>query len=285
MSVSSSPRDVAVLTAAHNRRLCALDPDLGPVPVPDVERSRAVLLARDAVGVWNHHELDEADLGCLLDRLDLVRGQAEPGSDAEVVVRLPALEPGVAPVLLERGLRPASQTALLRLAPEAPSTAEGSVDAVVTRAAAPDDVDAVTALLHEMHESDVSWGSGYRRPTMTACLRRLAEEACAREGWTWIAEESGEAIGVVSLEGPEEAAWATGATSLQPAYYLSLMAVTANARRRGTGRRLVGIAHRTAAERGARALVLDHAALSPLSATFWHRRGYRPLRTTWVRRG
>lgn len=309
MSPSAYHRDVAALTAAHNRRLSSLDPDLGPVPVPDVDGARAVLVARGAVGIWSHQEVHDADLsalwggrsqdllavrsghgiapvlGCLLDQLDLIRGTAAPDGDAEVVVRLPALEPGVAPVLLERGLRPVSQTALLRVAPEVPATEEDAVGTVGTRAATPDDVDAVAALLREMHESDVAWGSGYLRPTTASYLRRLAEEACARDGWTWIAEEGGAPIGVVSLQGAEEAAWATGATSLQPAHYLGLMAVTATARRHGTGRRLVALAHRAAAERGARAIVLDHAALSLLSATFWHRRGYRPLWTTWVRRG
>lgn len=98
-----------------------------------------------------------------------------------------------------------------------------------------------------MNESDVAWASGYRRPTMTAHLRRLAEEACSREGSTWVAEEAGAAVGVVSLEGPEEAGWATGGTSLQPAHYLGLMAVTAGSRRNGVGGRLAAMAHRAAA--------------------------------------
>ncbi len=168
MSPSAYHRDVAALTAAHNRRLSSLDPDLGPVPVPDVDGARAVLVARGAVGIWSHQEVHDADLsalwggrsqdllavrsghgiapvlGCLLDQLDLIRGTAAPDGDAEVVVRLPALEPGVAPVLLERGLRPVSQTALLRVAPEVPATEEDAVGTVGTRAATPDDVDAVT---------------------------------------------------------------------------------------------------------------------------------------------
>lgn len=121
MTPTSAHGDLAKLTASHNRRLASLDPDLDPVAVPDVAAARAVLTAGAAVGVWTRSEVRESDLaslwgglsqdllavrsgkavapqlGCLLDQLDLARGQVRPDSDAELVMRLPALEAGVAP--------------------------------------------------------------------------------------------------------------------------------------------------------------------------------------------
>ncbi|GAB3258603.1 hypothetical protein GCM10027425_20160 [Alteromonas gracilis] len=55
------------------------------------------------------------------------------------------------------------------------------------------------------------------------------------------------------------------------------------ARGHGVGSALEAAARHQARAWGAVGIVLDHAALSPLSSTFWHRRGYRPLLTTWTR--
>ena len=302
---------VVETTARHNERLSRLDPDLGAVAALDLDRARAVWEDGGALATWTRTEIQEGDLislwgaleqdvltirsaspiggeafDNLLDHFDRARDQAPRGEDCESLVRLPALEASGALPLLARGFRPSACTAILtRLAPCESGPGVGGARRPLLREARTGDADAITELLMEMHESDIAWGCGRRRPAMREILGGLAAEACRRTGWTWVIEEGDGLVGTASLMSSEEASWATSATSAAPAVYVGFLAVRARDRRHGAGAGLVNRAHAKALEHGAVASILDHTALSPLSSTFWHRRGYRPLWTNWVRPG
>lgn len=216
----------------------------------------------------------------LLDRFEVARSSEPSGAESELVLRLPAVEADATPVLLRHGFRPRATTAIKPLAPLAdpPSTPEG----LTIREAATADRERIVDLLVQMHASDVSWGGGFERPDQAELFGQLTDAAIARPGWTWVAERAGRLVGVASLQSADEASWAAPSTSLDPITYFGLLAVDEDARGAGVGRALAETAHLRAIESGAVACLLDHASLSPLSSTFWHRQGYRPLWTTWV---
>lgn len=213
-------------------------------------------LTQDVVTVRSAADLDEAGLGAALERI--LAGVEAPDGEHRTVLRLPSLEPHVAPALLARGFHPSTVPGLRRLPDDGPSPSRGGV---ALRVARPEDRERIVDLLLAMHVADAGHAGGHRRPNDAELLGGLADEALARD----------------------EADWARPSTSLSPVAYLGLLSVAPAARRGGVGRALAARAHRRAAETGATAMLLDHAALSPLSATFWHRQGYRSLWTTWGR--
>ncbi|MGH8879261.1 MAG: GNAT family N-acetyltransferase, partial [Stackebrandtia sp.] len=102
--------------------------------------------------------------------------------------------------------------------------------------------------------------------------------------WTWVAEDGGELVGMLKLDGPDRAGWVQGHAGPGPMAYLGAMYVAPGQRGNGLGAAMVEHAHATVDAAGIPITGLHYAALNPLSGPFWHRRGYRPLWTQWVRR-
>lgn len=290
------------ITADHNARLAARDPRVGPLV--DLEptdlirigdavgaRSEVSRAEGDPIALWGPRRQsvlrircatvpDESILGPLLDRW-LVAAPLS-GDDAAHVCRLPVADREAARPLLRRGFVPTTTTVVAR-ADASATDAETEVGPV--RVARAEDREAVLDLLQEMHESDVAWGGSVARPDARRLLATYADEALAdpSAGSSWVVDGGEGPVGFLALSSIEGSQWAAGATTLSPAAYLGLAAVAEHSRAGGIGTALEAVARRRARAWGAEAIVLDHAALSPLSATFWHRRGYRPLLTTWMR--
>ena len=61
--------------------------------------------------------------------------------------------------------------------------------------------------------------------------------------------------------------------------YVNCVSVRPDARGSGVGRRLMAVAHRELARRGATGTFLYYNPPNPLASVFWPRQGYRPLWT------
>jgi len=299
---------------AHTERLRALDPALGAVTAPggderlDVLRvqdddgpvwgilRRSITAPGDPVSLWgpatreilqlrSAHRPSSVAFAGLLDRWLLrLRAEGEAGTgDRGAIVRVPDAERALTLPLLEAGFAPQTTTAIRAVRPEEASGPDPAEPGL--RAPLPSDRERLLDLAEEMVASDVAAGSAWPRPDARTLVAHYVDELLARpDGWGYVAADESGVVGAISLAPPRESAWAAPSTSLAPVVYLGMTVVAEGARRRGIGRRLVDAAHRRAAAEGASAVLLDHATLSPLSAPFWHRRGYRPLWTTWVRR-
>lgn len=315
---AASAPDWPELCRTQTERLLVADPLVGPTPPPAEDESPEALgidgssgtvwgilrgatvqpddplsawvpLRREVLQVRSATRPDPAAFAELLTRW---LGRLEPSGELDAgrraaVVRLPVVERELALPLLNAGFVPQTTTAIHRVA--APETDDGAAPpdppGVALRHPVPEDHEALLDLAVEMHASDVHHRSAFERPDVRAIMGHYVEEMLGfPDGWAYLAtDDDGVVLGLVSLDPPEHSGWAAPSTSLAPVVYLGMAAVTARSRQRGVGGALVRAVHRQAARTGQAAILLDHAALSPLSSTFWHRQGYRPLATTWLR--
>ena len=99
----------------------------------------------------------------------------------------------------------------------------------------------------------------------------------------WVAERDGVIVGTADVEWPDRAGWISGTVEADPnrVAYLGTMAIVPEMRGGGVGTAFASHLLREFDTAGMEVSLLHYAALSPLSAPFWHRMGYRPLWTTW----
>ena len=99
----------------------------------------------------------------------------------------------------------------------------------------------------------------------------------------WLAEEAGEAVGVMGLH-PAEAGWVDDGRRPDRCAYLFLGHMRASARGRGIATALVESTLAWAREAGYAACVVDWFTTNPLSSHFWPRRGFVPFAARLERR-
>lgn len=201
-------------------------------------------------------------------------------SGVELLVSLPAMLAEATVPLASRGFVPLATTAVRRV--------QDTPDPIVpaSLAVGPPEVserDVLLDLLVELHDEELAYGSSRPHPRARDHYGSYLDAALNQPDWTWVARKDGQPVGLVSLSPPEESQWVAPLTSIAPVAYLGFAITTASARGLGAGPALVAHAMRQAQRSGCQAVVLDHAALSPISSTFWHRRGFRPLWTRWAR--
>jgi GNAT superfamily N-acetyltransferase len=214
-----------------------------------------------------------------------------PGSDHDdtaAIVTWPSRDTAGVGTLLRRGFAP---RAVIAARPTGGRSAEpgrsGAKDnnlgaGVRIRRAGPDDIDAVVRLALEVIRFDAEVSSVTERPATAAALWQELEGMLARpRPWTWLAERDGTAIGMVTAEPPDQAAWIAPLVGPAPAAYLLLMGVQAGQRGSGVGAALAAQLHHEAAAAGVAVMLLHYAQVNPLSAPFWSQQGYRPLWTVW----
>lgn len=207
-----------------------------------------------------------------------------PGTEAEdtaAIVTWPSRDIGGITTLLRHGFAPLEVIAARR-APGKPAAVPhaDAGDGTRIRSAVPADIDAIVRLGLELIRYDAHFCAVSERADSAAALRGEAA-ALVADGWTWLAERDGAAIGILSAQRPEAAGWIAPMASAAPAAYLMLMFVQSGERGAGVGTALTDRYHRAADEAGVAVTLLHHAQLNPLSAPFWNRRGYRPLWTSW----
>lgn len=293
----------AMVLAAHQARLRPLDWLLAEVkPLPEPQDGDVLLSCPGGVALVRDSTTDPdsfiasftashdsrfvaraADPAALADLLDRWRDLStfHPGRDDTATVTWPARDTSMSGVFLERGFAPQTVLAVRQAGFAMPVVVAKDV---TVRAARPADEDAVVELWLE----EIAWDQQFRgcviRPSTG---RRVREEARkifeSDELWCWIAEDRGAVAGMMVVQTPERAGWATGSLALAPASYLTCGVVGAASRGGGVGYRLVRAVHDFLDAAGVAASLLHYAAVNPLSAPFWSRCGYRPLTTTWAR--
>ncbi|MFR9724124.1 GNAT family N-acetyltransferase [Streptomyces sp. MS19] len=193
------------------------------------------------------------------------------GHDSEAVFTWPSRDAALTPLLLAHGMVP-KRIAAVRPA-RRPLPAPRTGPRTLIRPFDPAWAAEAAALWLDGMRWDAQFGSCVIRPSTAAHIRlRLARSL------VWVAERQRRVVGLLAAEDPRGArAGRTG--------YISSLLVAAPHRGDGIGSALVRTAHAALDEAGCSVTLLHYAALSPVSGPFWHRHGYRPLWTTWVRRG
>jgi len=238
----------------------------------------------DLLGQWRDH------LACL------------PGTGADdtaAMVTWPARDVSGVSTLLRHGMQPLTVIAVRPAGhdpaghdpaghdPAGPEPARPPTtgESLVIRAAGPADLDAVTEFEMGVIRYDAQFGAAIVRPATEGLVRAETRAALAvRPAWAWLAERSGEPVGLVHVQPPEKSRWITGMTRGGVTAYLQTMFVRPGERGHGVGSALVGHAHAMLDARGVDTTLLHYAQLNPLSAPFWNRLGYRPLWTGWEAR-
>lgn len=293
--------DLATLTAQHNRWLAKLDPLCGPAQPPTVAEDAPVIqVPGDAqlTGIWSLSEtpadasyalwvpdvleslvfrsttLPSAEEFAQLLRAWQVARQERP---ATLRISVPALAVELTPALLETGFSPMSTSVAQFIDGRIP---EPNPD-IDVRPPEKEDREQLLDLLMELHASDMAAGTSEDRPNARELYGKYLDEGLATPDWVWVAWDEGHPIGFLSLSSIENSQWAAPMVSVEKFSYLGLLVVSATERRSGIGATLTAHAMTKAKNEGVELILLDHATLSPLSSTFWHRQGFRPLRTLW----
>jgi GNAT superfamily N-acetyltransferase len=296
------------LEEQQNARFAALDPLLPPIAAPPAASEPLVVTAggRKAGGLlthvvhapgswpalWGPLELWDltavpgdsgaAGLAALLDAWrERMRG-TRPVLDSGCSLTWPSRDAEASAVLLAHGFAP--MTCLAVRAPGPP--AEAGTARVSVRLAGDSDVEALTRLrLAEWRYTSLV-GTAVRRPGARPLLRAEVIRSLRFSGLVWLAEDDGVPAGMAAcaLASPTPGDSIHGRLAPGRWGYVDTLSVAPEARGGGVGRALMAVAHRELARPGVRGTFLFYHPANPLSPVFWHRQGYRPLWTMWIRR-
>ncbi|HLK02611.1 MAG TPA: GNAT family N-acetyltransferase [Streptosporangiaceae bacterium] len=204
--------------------------------------------------------------------------------DTSALVNWPSRDTSGVLALLRHGLQ--AMTVLAARPAGRATPAGGGVPAgVVIRPAVLTDLASVGAMELGVIRYDEQFGGAFWRANTEDLIRtesRAALENCS--AWMWIAERSGQAVGLVTALPPASSAWIANMTRPAPAAYLSTMYVVPGERGTGIAAALVRQVHAELDAHGVAVTLLHHSIVNPLSGPFWNRMGYRPLWTSWEAR-
>jgi ribosomal protein S18 acetylase RimI-like enzyme len=207
---------------------------------------------------------------------DRLRATAKVGDDdSAATLTWPSRDVAMTRVLLANGFVPGSVLAVRRAGNALPSAGTDVHVRQLTTA----DIGAAISLWQEANAWDAQFGMAYRRSAAIKLVRAELEKSGAL-----VAEIGGQVRGLVVTQDPQRASWVAPMIADGPVAYITCLSVTAACRGRGVGAALVDQVHAELDRAGITVSALHYAALNPLSVPFWHRCGYRPLRTSWVRR-
>ncbi len=296
------------LEAQQNARFAALDPLLPPIAAPPSasEPLMATAGGRKAGGLlthvvhapgswptlWGPSEIRDltavpgdsgaAGLAALLGAWrDRLRG-TPAGPDSACTLTWPSRDAEASAVLLAHGFAPMTCLAVRRPGPPG----EPGPSRVTVRRADGGDVEALTELrLAEWRYTSLV-GTAVPRPGARPLLRAEVARALRFSGLVWLAEDDGVPAGMASCAVASPTPGDTLHGRLLPGRwgYVDTLSVAPAARGGGVGRALMAVAHRELGRQGTRGTFLFYHPANPLSPVFWHRQGYRPLWTMWIRR-
>lgn len=299
---------MTTLEAQQNARFAALDPLLPPIAAPPVTGEPLLATAgrRKAGGLLTHvahaaaswpalwgpaeiwdltpvpGDSGAAGLAALLGVWrERMRG-AGAGPDSGCTLAWPSRDAEASAVLLAHGFAPMTCLAVRPLAPpEGPGPAR-----VRVRKAVDGDVEALTDLrLAEWRYTSLV-GTAVRRPGARPLLRTEVVRSLRFSGLVWLAEDDGVPAGMAAcaLASPTPGDSIHGRLLPGRWGYVDTLSVAPASRDGGVGRALMAAAHRTLLSHEVRGTFLFYHPANPLSPVFWHRQGYRPLWTMWIRR-
>jgi ribosomal protein S18 acetylase RimI-like enzyme len=296
------------LEAQQNARFAALDPLLPPIAAPPAasEPLLATVGRRKAGGLltnvahaagswpalWGPAEIWDltavpgetgtAGLAALLGAWRERMRRAGAGPDSGCTLTWPSRDDEASAVLLAHGFAPMTCLAVRPLEPPAdPGPAR-----VRVRNAVEGDTEALTELrLAEWRYTSLV-GTAVQRPGARPLLRAEVVRALRFSGLVWLAEDEGVPAGMAAcaLASPTPGDSIHGRLLPGRWGYVDTLSVAPAARDGGVGRALMAAAHRTLLSHEVRGTFLFYHPANPLSPVFWHRQGYRPLWTMWIRR-
>jgi ribosomal protein S18 acetylase RimI-like enzyme len=297
--------DAAAVLSSHRDRMRSIDSLLPePDPLPEAVDGDTALAVAGAAGLARRILVDPTSLAATWGAVDqrwllaqvtgppamaalLARwrehlaGPPAPGSDSSAIVGWPSRDVAMTPVFLTHGLIPDLVIAVRPAGRPTDATSTTSA-AINVRRANPADLDDVVALRMEEVRFGAQLSGLPQRPSTAALMRdRYAAALAADQPWVWLADRDGEAIGLVSVTVGEQAAWIAPHVAATPVAYIDCAAVAPAHRSSGVAAALIRHVHHTLDAAGVAVTLLHYGALNPLSAPFWHRSGYRPLRTRW----
>lgn len=209
---------------------------------------------------------------------------AARGADTGAAVVWPARDITGTRSLLRHGLQPLTVIAA-RTRPNGPPVPPRGAFGVDVRAAGPEDEEQVLDLELRLIRYDMHFGGPVWRQATPSLVRADIRDGLRRQvNWTWLAERTGRAVGLLVAQPPQESGWIAGMTGRAPAAYLQTMFVDAQERGTGIGSALVRTLHAELDARDVAVTLLHHSQVNPLSGPFWNRMGYRPLWTSWEAR-
>lgn len=295
--------DTAAVLSSHRERLRTIDPLLPePTPLPEAADGHTPLAVPGAVGLVRRVVVDPDDLSATWGALDqwwltaqvtgpaamaalLVRwrehlaSQHPPaGPDSAAIVSWPSRDLTMTRVFIAHGLVP---DLVIAVRPAGrPQVAAPA--AVQVRRATAADLDVVVALrLEEVRFGAQLSGPPARPATATLMRAQYAAKLATDQPWVWLAEYNGQSVGLVSVVVGQDAASFAPFVAAAPVAYVDCAVVAPTHRGGSVGAALIGYVHHVLDQAGVAATLLHYYSLNPLSAPFWHRSGYRPLRTRW----
>lgn len=291
------------VTARHNQRIQGIDPLVGiqePLPAPTDTTVELRCEGGHAAAHFNRINLDSflaafsaeenhqlkahVDSPRAMEELlrqweDLTRSRFTANPDAEISLSWPSRDVDMTRVFKRHFFSPGVVVAARRSGMGLPS---GDPD-VTVRAMERDDLDVACDRWEEVVNWDNQFLDHPKRPTTRQRIRETLVAALDEDPWTWVAERGGQVVGLLHLVKPMDADWIAPTTSASPICYLMCLGVTPTERGGGVGTTLVRHAHRTLEYAGLPMSLLHYNSWNPLSGPFWHRMGYRPLSTTWIK--
>ncbi|MFJ1765776.1 GNAT family N-acetyltransferase [Amycolatopsis sp. NPDC088138] len=296
------------LEEQQNARFAALDPQLPPIAAPPMTSDPLLVTVagRKAGGLLTHvahapaswpalwgpaeiwdltavpGETGAAGLAALLGAWrERLRGSGA-GPDSGCTLTWPSRDEEASAVLLAHGFAPMT---CLAVRPVEPPPDPGPARVRVRRAG-PGDVEALTELrLAEWRYTSLV-GTAVPRPDARERLRAEVLRALRFSGLAWLAEDDGVPAGMAACALTTPAPGDSIHGRLLPGLwgYVDTLSVAPAARDGGVGRALMAAAHQSLLSYEVRGTFLFYHPANPLSPVFWHRQGYRPLWTMWIRR-
>lgn len=193
----------------------------------------------------------------------------------------PSRDTAAAPALVRHGFAPSSVLAVhTRVVPDPEPDPKLTI-----RDAGPGDLEAVLALQMTELRYDAQFGACIIRENTKDALRELLQTALApRNGTRVLALHGTEPVGLAIVDLPPETEWLSSLVDASRVGYVQCLAVRADVRCQGIGRRLVQAAHRRLGDAAVDAIALHHVVANPHATPFWHNQGYRPLWINWINR-
>ncbi|PVZ11952.1 GNAT family N-acetyltransferase [Actinomycetospora cinnamomea] len=204
-------------------------------------------------------------------------------ADSAAVVTWPSRDVAAARAFLDHGLVPLAVLAVRRPGPPAGAVVTPGGPPVRIRRARDDDLEACVALaMHEIAYSSMVGGS-VLRPDAEAVKRTALRQRFARDEPVWLAEQDGEAVGLLEcgLTDVSPGSWLAGLLPVGRWGYVNCASVLPDRRGAGVGHALVTAALPGLQPPGGRGTYLYYNPPNPISSVFWPRHGYRPLWTLW----
>ncbi|MDT7803743.1 MAG: hypothetical protein QOI78_7176 [Actinomycetota bacterium] len=296
------------LEEEQNARFAALDPLLPPIAPPHAasEPLLATVGGRRAGGLltrvthapgswpalWGPLEIWDltavpgdsgaAGLAALLGAWrERMRGSGA-GLDSGCTLAWPSRDDEASAVLLAHGFAPLT---CLAVRPPEPPPGPGPAR-VPVRKAGDGDAEALTELRLAEWRYTSQVGTAVRRPGARPLLLAEVQRHLRFSGLVWLAEDEGVPAGMAAcaLASPVPGDSIHGRLPAGRWGYVDTLSVAPAARGGGVGRALMATAHRTLLSYEVRGTFLFYHPANPLSPVFWHRQGYRPLWTMWIRR-